>query len=135
MFSKRIVLHFPKKLIDQPIIYKLVKNYDLEFNILRAHVTPEEEGLLVLELRGPKANYDQAMQYLKEVGVKVQLLSKDVVRNDARCTHCGVCVPVCPTDALVIEAASRRVLFDNAKCIACELCVKVCPVRAMEVHF
>ena len=57
MVSKRIVLKFPPNLIDQPIVYKLVKEYDLVFNILRARVTPKEEGELVIELQGKKQNY------------------------------------------------------------------------------
>ncbi|NQU19148.1 4Fe-4S binding protein [bacterium] len=135
MVSKRIVLHFPHNLVDQPIVYKLVKGYNLKFNILRASVTPEEEGLLVLELIGEEKDYEQGVQYLKEVGVKVQLLSQDIIRNEEKCTHCGVCVPICPTGALVVDPLTRKVLFYNEKCIACELCIKACPVRAMEVHF
>ena len=48
--SKRIVLHFPRRLVEQPVIYRLVKDYNLEFNILKALITlePEEEGLMVL---------------------------------------------------------------------------------------
>ena len=135
MVSKRIVLHFPHNLVDQPIVYKLVKDYNLKFNILRASVTPEEEGLLVLELIGEEKDYEQGVQYLKEVGVKIQLLSQDIIRNEEKCTHCGVCVPICPTGALVVDPLTRKVLFYNEKCIACELCIKACPVRAMEVHF
>ena len=135
MVSKRIVLHFPHNLVDQPIVYKLVKEYNLKFNILRASVTPKEEGLLVLELIGEEKDYEQGVQYLKEVGVKVQLLSQDIIRDEEKCTHCGVCVPICPTGALVVDPSTRKVLFYNEKCIACELCIKACPVRAMEVHF
>ena len=135
VISKRIVLHFPHKLVDEPIICKLVKDYNLEFNILKAYVTPREEGLLVLELTGEDKNYEQGVGYLRKVGVKVQPLSQDVIRNEQRCTDCGVCVPVCPTGALVVDPLTRKVNFYDNKCIACELCVKVCPVRAMEVHF
>ncbi len=42
--AKRIVLHFPKRLVDRPIVYHLIKDYNLEFNILKAQATPEEEG-------------------------------------------------------------------------------------------
>ena len=135
MISKRIVLHFPHKLVDQPIVYKLVKEYNLEFNILKAFVTPEEEGLLVLELTGENKNFDQGVKYLKSAGVKVQPLSQDIKRNEKRCTDCSVCVPICPTEALVVDQSSRKVNFYNDKCIACELCVKACPIEAMEVHF
>ena len=134
MISKRIVLHFPQRLVDQPIICKLVKDYDLEFNILKAYVTPREEGLLVLELNGEKKNYERGIQHLREAGVKVQPLSQNIIRNEKRCTDCGVCVPICPTGALTVEPLTRKVHFYDNKCIACELCVKACPLRAMEVH-
>ena len=135
MVSKRIVLHFPHRLVNQPIVYKLVKEYDLQFNILKAFVTPEEEGLMVLELSGKRDNFDKGVEYLQSCGVKMQPLSQDVVRNENKCTNCGVCVPICPTEALKVDKETRKVVFDNKKCIACELCVKICPPRAMEVHF
>ncbi|MCX5706876.1 MAG: 4Fe-4S binding protein [Candidatus Omnitrophica bacterium] len=135
MVSRRIVLHFPHRLVNQPIIYKLVKEYDLQFNILKAFVTPQEEGLMVLELSGKKENFAKGMEYLESCGVRIQPLSQDVVRNEDKCTNCGVCVPICPTEALVVDPQTRKVLFHNKKCIACELCVKICPPRAMEVSF
>ena len=135
MVSKRIVLTFPHKLLDKPVVCKLVKDFDLIFNILQARVTPKEEGLLVLELTGKKENYAKGVKYLTDQGVKIQPLSQDVKRNDSRCTHCGVCISICPTEALVINKKTMKVDFDASKCIACELCVKTCPVRAMVVKF
>jgi len=135
MINKRIVLHFPSRLVDQPIVYKLVKDFDLRFNILKASVTPQQEGLMVMELSGKAENYDKGIEYLKSCGVKIQSLSHDVRRNEDKCTHCGVCVPVCPVAALEIEPKTRKVLFHPKKCIACELCIKICPTRAMEFHF
>ncbi|HTZ10905.1 MAG TPA: NIL domain-containing protein [Candidatus Margulisiibacteriota bacterium] len=135
MTSKRIVLHFPNRLVDQPIVYKLVKEYDLQFNILKAYVTPQEEGLMVLELKGKDDNFNKGIDYLQSCGVRIQPLSQDVIRNESKCTDCGVCVPICPTNALVVDQHTRKVHFYDNKCIACELCVKICPTRAMEVHF
>ncbi|MDD2702704.1 MAG: NIL domain-containing protein [Candidatus Omnitrophica bacterium] len=135
MTSKRIVLHFPQRLVEQPIVYKLVKDYDLKFNILKAYVTPQEEGLMVLELIGEDKDFEKGMDYLKSTGVKIQSLSEDIIRNEAKCTDCGVCVPICPAQALVIDPITRKVHFYDNKCIACELCIKICPAHAMEVHF
>ncbi|MFH0762881.1 MAG: NIL domain-containing protein [Candidatus Omnitrophota bacterium] len=135
MTSKKIVLHFPRRMVDQPIVYKLVKDFDLKFNILKANVTPQEEGLMVLELSGKRENFNKGIEYLDSCGVKIQPLSQDVTRDDNKCTDCGVCVPICPTQALIVDHKTRKVHFDNNKCIACELCVKICPTRAMEVHF
>jgi ferredoxin len=133
--SKRIVLHFPRRLVERPIIYRLVKDYDLEFNILKASITPEEEGLLILELKGDQKEYDRGVDFLIKAGVKIQSLSQDVTRNEERCTNCGACITVCPTNAFKTDPKTRVVKFDNKKCIACGLCIPACPPRAMEVHF
>jgi ferredoxin len=133
--SKRIVLHFPKRLTDRPIIYRLVKDYNLEFNILKASVTPEKEGLLVLELSGEQEEYDKGIQYLTENGLRIQSLSQNVIRNEERCTHCGACITICPAAAFELEPLTRRVTFYNERCLACGICIKACPPRAMEVHF
>src|SRR4030042_5428370 len=133
--TKRIVLRFPKRLVERPIISRLVKDYDLEFNILRASITPEQEGLMVLELKGNQTEYDKGIEFLIKAGVKIQSLSQDVTRNEERCTHCGACVTVCPTGAFRTDAKTRLVKFDNEKCIACGLCIPACPPAAMEVTF
>jgi len=135
MVSKRIVLKFPHRLLDQPIVCNLVKDFNLQFNILKANVTPNEEGFLVMELIGTEADFGKGVDYLKKQGVDVQPLSQDVKRNETRCTNCGACVTICPVAALVVEPETRKVLFHDDKCIACELCINACPVRAMEVHF
>lgn len=135
MKSKRIVLHFPQRLVDQPIVYRLIKDFNLQFNILKAYVTPQEEGLMILELTGEDKDFEKGMAYLKESGVKVAPLSEDIVRNESKCTDCGMCVPICPANALVVDTKTRKVIFHDDKCIACELCVKICPAQAMELHF
>jgi ferredoxin len=133
--SRRIVLHFPPQVTGQPVVYRLVKEFNLSFNILKASVSPGEEGLLVMELSGDQRSYDKGIQYLTETGVKIQSLSQDVVRDEARCTHCGACVNLCPTGAFSLEPETRRVLFDHNKCVVCDLCVKACPPRAMRLYF
>lgn len=134
-FSRRIVLHFPRRLVERPIVYRLVKDFDLEFNILKASITPEEEGVLVMELKGEKEEYDKGIQFLSETGVRIQPLSQDVARNEARCTDCGVCLNVCPAGAFELEPGTRKVAFHEDKCIGCSLCIKACPPRAMQVQF
>jgi len=133
--AKRIVLRFPRRLVDRPIVYRLIKDFALEFNILKASVTPDEEGLMVLELRGERDDYDKGIRYLTKAGVKIQSLSQDVTRNEDRCTHCGACITICPAGAFKLDTSTRKTSFDNEKCIACGLCIKACPPRAMELHF
>ena len=133
--SRRLVLHFPQRLVDKPIVSHLVKDFNLDFNILKASVTPGEEGLLVMELIGERGDYDKGVKYLTDAGVKIQSLSQDVVRNDLRCTHCGACITLCPTGAFTLEKGTRKVKFDHTKCVVCELCIKACPPRAMDLRF
>jgi ferredoxin len=134
-FSKKIVLRFPRRLVDRPIVSRLVRDFNLDFNMLKASVTPDEEGLLVMELTGKREDYDRGISYLTEAGVQVQALSQDVTRNEERCTSCGACVTICPSGAFELDPLTRRVTFNDEKCLACELCIKACPPRAMELHF
>lgn len=133
MATRRVVLHYPRQLIDSPVVSQIVSKYNLEFNILRANITPQSEGLMVLGLEGTEDAIEQALSWVQEQGVSVQPLEKDVVRNEERCTHCGACVTMCPTAALYKDPQTQEVLFTSDKCIACELCVPACPPRAMEV--
>lgn len=135
MATRRVVLRFPKNLLDQPITSKLVKDFDLDFNILRADVTQDSEGLLVMGLTGDENSLDTGLAWAREQGVEVQPLERDIVRLEGKCTHCGACINVCPTDALSIDLETREVIFNSNRCIACELCVPACPFRAMEVAF
>lgn len=133
--SRRLVLRFPQRLVDKPIVSHLVKDFNLDFNILKASVTPGEEGLLVMELIGERRDYDKGVKYLTDAGVKIQSLSKDVVRNESRCTHCGACITMCPSGAFTLEKGTRKIKFDHTKCVVCELCIKACPPRAMDLRF
>lgn len=135
MKTVRLVLRFPQTLIDEPIISETIKTYNLDFNILRASITPDREGLMVLGLTGEDRQVDAAVKNLKKRGVIVQPLARGVVRNEQRCTDCGACITACPTAALYLDAETREVIFDSDKCIACELCVPRCPPRAMELTF
>jgi len=135
MAKRRIVLTFPSRLIDQPITYHLIKDYNLAVNILRARVSPKEEGRLMIELSGKKSSLDAGLNYLKELGVNVQPLARDIKWLEERCTHCTVCVPICPTKAITVDRDKMRVSFDKERCIACELCVPICPYKAIEILF
>ena len=129
--KQRVILYIPPQLVSRPMIYELVKNYDVSFNILRAQVMEDEEGMLTLEFSGTKANLAKAIEVLQKQGVRVRELARYIQRDMDKCTHCGVCVGQCPTGALSCRPKSFEVDFDAKKCILCELCVPACVYAAM----
>lgn len=134
LYSKKIVIRYTADIVDQPIIYQLVKEFDLVLNILKARILPRRDGVIVLELSGAREKFDKGIRFLKEKGLKIEPLSKSVSQNQDKCVHCGACTSFCPASALFFEGPSQKVLFDPEKCSGCELCVSACPVRAMEVN-
>ena len=133
--SGKIVLYFPGSLVNQPIVDKLIKEYNLSSNILKAQILPDQEGVMVMELSGDKKDFDRGMRYLKNSGVNIQPLSKEISRDEEKCTHCGVCDLICPSGALSIVGERRELVFEADKCIACELCLEACPPGAMHLNF
>jgi ferredoxin len=132
--EERIVLHIPKELVTQPLIYNIVKDFDVAVNILKATVVESEEGLMVLGLRGRRDNVRGAIRYIEGQGVRVDALRRDIRISDIKCTHCGACVGQCPTAALTLTA-DFEVVFEPDKCIACAHCAWACTFAAVEVQF
>ena len=134
--TKKLMLFFPKCECEKPIIYHLVKDYDLIVNIFRAKVTPEEEGYLVLDVTGTEKQIQAGIDFVKTFNVTVNFTGKGVTRDEQLCIHCGYCIPYCPTGALSIpDPASRQVCYDEEKCIECLACVRVCPFGACTSAF
>lgn len=134
MYSKILILRFPKTEVQKPVVCHLAKDFDLLFNILNAGILPRREGYMVLELSGTRKQFNDGVKFLKSQGVDVQNASREVKRNDETCTQCGACTAVCPTGALAIQRPEMAVSFDQQKCSVCELCVPACPTRAMTVR-
>lgn len=133
--KNRIVLYFSAAQSEQPIIYQLVREYDLVVNILKANINPQKEGLMVMELTGEKDNYDSGIKYLSGLGVTCEPLSETVMWSESLCIQCGACASFCPTEALAIDRESMEVSFDNSKCVVCGMCLECCPTRAIKLHF
>ncbi|HPP66453.1 MAG TPA: NIL domain-containing protein [bacterium] len=133
--SERVVLKFPKDLVDKPAISNLVRRYNIEFNILQAQILPQKEGLMIVVFSGEEHIVKQALKELKNQNVSVQKLKQDILRDEKICTHCGACVGLCPTGAFYYDKSSKKVIFDYEKCITCMICVKGCMVKAIKIRF
>lgn len=135
MLTKRLVLSFPPHLIERPVTFELVRNYNLKINILRARITPREQGRLVVEVTGNKKDLDSGLRFLDEMNVEAKALAQDVKYHEERCIECSACTSICPTGALSVQRPEMQVSFQHEKCIACELCIPVCPYGVMEIIF
>ena len=79
MNSARVKLTFPEHLIKQPIIARLVREFDIMPNIRQAKIE-EHVGWVVCELGGDAAHIERAIDWLRDFGVEVDQLG-DVLES------------------------------------------------------
>jgi ferredoxin len=136
MTSKRVMFSFPKSKSEKPIVWHLVKEYNLVINIFRAKVTPEEYGYLVIDVSGSEEDIKRGMDFVRSQDVEVNEAGVGVTWNRDKCTHCGNCLPHCPTHALRIsDPSSRAVQFFPGDCVECLACLQNCPFGACSSLF
>ncbi|MFH0926557.1 MAG: NIL domain-containing protein [bacterium] len=135
MIKRKVVLIFPASIAEKPITYKLIKDYDLVMNIIRAKVTPNETGRLVLELNGEIDKIEAGLNYMKNQGVIIDNLAQEIRFKEGECIDCGACIAVCRVMALSINPQTSILEFDREKCILCEKCVQACPLGVIEIAF
>lgn len=80
MPKRRVHLTFPEMLVQEPIIYKLGKDFDVITNIRRANVE-ESFGWVILELEGAEDKLDAGLEYLEGLGVEVNEIAGDVIEG------------------------------------------------------
>jgi Fe-S-cluster-containing hydrogenase component 2 len=49
-----------------------------------------------------------------------------------KCTNCGICAALCPTNAIIDEVRARPKAVIGSKCEGLAKCKEVCPVKAIE---
>ena len=79
MTTRRVKLTYPEELIKEPLLARLVREYDVTPNIRRANVE-EHVGWIVCELDGAPDAVGRAIDWLREVGVQVDPL-EDVIES------------------------------------------------------
>ncbi len=79
MIGVRVKLTFPEALVREPIIARMIREFDITPNIRRAEVG-EHDGWIICELDGSAEVIDQAVAWLKAEQVGVDLLG-DIVES------------------------------------------------------
>jgi len=73
---QRLHLTFPEHLIQEPVIYRLGRDFDVMFNIRRANVE-ERFAWVILELEGSEELIGRAEAWLAEQGVQVDRIAEE----------------------------------------------------------
>lgn len=136
MPSKKILVVMPKKDVSNPVINNLIKNYNVTVSILRAKITPEEEGHMLVDLSGSEEDIAASIAFLESENNEILDANKGLQWKRDKCVHCGNCLSHCPTGALFVrDRVKMRVEFDIEKCIECLNCIKNCPFDACSSIF
>jgi len=69
--TSRFWLMYPAKLITRPVIYELCRDFPVVTNVRQASVT-DEIGIVSIELQGDREAIKSAVNWLEEIGVKVE---------------------------------------------------------------
>ena len=89
-----------------------------------------------MDVTGTEEDIQQGLEFVSTFDVTINETGKGLTRDEQRCTHCGACVPHCPTGALHIsETVTRQVDYDEYECFECLGCIEVCPYAACSSAF
>jgi L-aspartate semialdehyde sulfurtransferase ferredoxin len=76
--ASRLFVSVPEELVAKPMIYEIVRQFDVIPNIRRANVEAHS-GWLIMELDGETKARDAAIAWLVEQGCTVNPMEGDVV--------------------------------------------------------
>jgi ABC-type methionine transport system ATPase subunit len=69
--ERKVYLTYPPHLTDQPVIYELIKKFDVVINILEANVMPQE-GWLLVAVRGEERIVKEGLEWISAQGIEVK---------------------------------------------------------------
>lgn len=73
MSGVRVRLTFPEDLVTEPLLAQMTRSFGVDPNIRRADLE-EHQGWIVCELDGSAPDVEEALRWLRERGVRVDLL-------------------------------------------------------------
>lgn len=76
----KLFVSFPEPLVGRPMIYEIVRRFDVVPNIRRANVE-EHSGWMILAVTGETARLDEAVAYLQGEGCTVNRMEGDVLES------------------------------------------------------
>lgn len=132
--KQKYVLTFPPAVVNEPVTYTLVKEFDFRINILKAEVRSGHEGYVLLDIEADEINIEKGLLWLGTRNVKAEPFIKQINFNLSSCIHCGACTAICFTGALSMNRLTWQVGFSSEDCIACGLCIRSCPLKLFSIN-
>ncbi|MDI9514124.1 MAG: 4Fe-4S binding protein [Clostridiaceae bacterium] len=134
MKTIKISIYYPLNKITVPLVSTLIKEFDLQVNILHADISLNKTGKLVADVSGEEQNLDDALKFIERQGIEYRLFNKKLIWHEELCVHCGACTAVCPSHALTMSGETWSLEFHKEKCLVCGLCTKACPLNVMSLQ-
>lgn len=132
----KYVLSYSAETASEPILWKLVKEYDIRVNILRAEISPDQEGSMLVEFDvDDESKMQRAIEWIESIGVACVSVAKRLSWDEESCVDCGSCAGVCFSGAIALDRVTWKLEVDRDKCTACGLCVKACPFSCFRLDF
>lgn len=131
--KRRLTLHFPREAVHQPITYRLAVDFDIAAKILRAQISPNQSGTMVVELSGDIDELTAAETWLESQGLGLNRAPGQIDVDHGLCVDCGLCSSVCPSGALSLTQPAWQLQFDAQRCLVCEQCIPSCPLDAISL--
>jgi ABC-type methionine transport system ATPase subunit len=78
MISRHLRLTFPESQVAEPVIYHVVKDFNVIPSIRRAAIE-NHFGWMIVEFKGNQADLDSAVKYLENLGVEVSQAEGDIL--------------------------------------------------------
>jgi pyruvate ferredoxin oxidoreductase delta subunit len=60
---------------------------------------------------------------------------KKLIFNPDTCINCGLCWPVCPDDAIMLDKEGNMIGIDIEHCKDCGMCIEACPTKPKSLFF
>ncbi|MGZ8885694.1 MAG: 4Fe-4S binding protein [Halobacteriota archaeon] len=124
----KIVLKFPQKVMQDPLLADVVLETGVRINIDRALVDASI-GEIVIDV--PDERVEEVAEAFRRRGTEVREMDTPVVLDEAECVQCGACVSVCPVEVFTYNK-DRSISIDLSRCVLCKTCMTMCPHGAIK---
>lgn len=76
--KRKLYLIYPETLVNKPVLWEFIKNFDVVVNIKSASMKGEI-GLVTVEFEGEKSEIEKGIKWLEEKGIKIERIEQDVI--------------------------------------------------------